>query len=151
MDNISPSLASQSVKRDPIKHSAEKSDEGKGEPSVHKGWEYRDLGQGRSAYFLAGEEGDIPKVKEIVLSPTSPQSKSGLCLYEEMWSLDNRSNTVVVGYVDSIPDSEGAKNTAMGREQTRRPCPSAIMINYRPLLALLERVLGIDKMPTPCL
>lgn len=99
----------------------------------------------------AAEEGNIPQVKEIILSMEYPPVETGSCRYDCMWKPENRSNAVVVGYFDSVLAREDTKNTAAAGECTARPCPSAIMINYRPLLALLERLMGINPMPTPCL
>lgn len=101
--------------------------------------------------FPAAEGGKIPKVQEIILTHTYSRRDRVQCLYGEMWGRENRSYAVVVGYVDSIPGREDTENMAGGGEDVRRPCPTAVMINYRPLVTLLEQVMGTDSMPTPCL
>lgn len=97
------------------------------------------------------EEGRVPEVTEIILTTGLQHTGVGNCLYRDMWTLENRSHAIVVGYVDSIPESEDIGGTTAAGKAIKRPCPSAVLINNRPLLAFIKRLIGINSMPTPCL
>lgn len=161
MDDKLLSGLDRDLDRDSSDRSANRSDKVEEESSSDKEWRSRGSNRRRPRYWSevthgqvgvpAGEGGNIQKIKEIVLTPTISRGDRSECLYGDMWGPKSRSYAVVVGYVGSIPDYEDIKNTAVKGGEIRRPCPSAIMINYRPLVALLGQVMGINTLPTPCL
>ncbi|KAH6886998.1 hypothetical protein B0T10DRAFT_607806 [Thelonectria olida] len=93
------------------------------------------------------EVGTIPSVKEVTLRRAAEllnndeSCDEASCIYHEMGLAENTPYAIVAGRMPSVehPTGEGSPSR-----------PSAILINYPPLISFLRRVTGVKLSTVPC-